>query len=254
VIATPFRGLLCAAAIALAPPAAAQGLDLSDMSAAERDAFRAEVRAFLVENPEVIVEALEVFEQRRAEQATERDRMMVQALAADLTDPATSWIGGNPDGDVTVIEFMDYRCGYCRRAHPEIEDLIASDGDIRYVLKEFPILGDQSMLAARFAIAARMVAGDDAYKRVHDALMTLEGDINELSLELMAEEIGLDAAAISARMGDAEVTDVIRANRVLAQELQINGTPSFVFGSEMVRGYVPLEAMRQIVAELRREG
>jgi len=248
------RRTLAALALTLALPAGAQGLDPAAMTPDERAAFHAEVRAYLVENPEVIVEALEIYEQRQAETAAERDRVMVEMLAPQLQDPATSWIGGNPDGDVTVVEFMDYRCGYCRRAHPEVAELVATDGNIRYILKEFPILGEQSVLASRFALATRLVAGDDAYKALHDAMMTMPGDFNELALELLAEELGLDADAITARMQDDAVTDVIRANHALARQLEINGTPSFVFGSEMLRGYLPLDGMRQIVAELRREG
>ena len=241
-------------ALCLASPAAAQGLDLTDMSEAERAAFRAEVRAYLMENPEVLMEAIGVLEQREAAARAEADAAKIEALSDRIYDTERSWVGGNPEGDVTLVEFIDYKCGYCRRAFPEVQELVASDGDIRLIVKEFPILGEQSVLASRFAIATLQVEGEDAYKQVHDRLITMRGDMNELALELVAEELGLDVEAIVARMDDEAVTEVIRANHALAQELSITGTPTYVLGDRMVRGYVPLDGMRAMVAEERNEG
>jgi len=248
------RLALAAAALAALPlftlPATAQ----SDMTDAERDAFRAEVRAYLLENPEVLLEAMEVLESREAEAQAEMDRLMVQANAQALYADPDAWVGGNPEGDITIVEFMDYRCSFCRRAFPEVQELVESDGNIRIIVKEFPILGEQSVLASRFAIATKLAHGDDAYKQVHDALMTMRGDMNVLAMELVAEELGLDAEAIVARMEDEEVTRVIRANHTLAQALQIQGTPTYVLGDHLVRGYVPLDGMREMVAAIRSEG
>ena len=241
-------------ALCLASPAAAQGLDLTDMSEAERAAFRAEVRAYLMENPEVLMEAIGVLEQREAAARAEADAAKIEALSDRIYDTERSWVGGNPEGDVTLVEFIDYKCGYCRRAFPEVQELVASDGDIRLIVKEFPILGEQSVLASRFAIATLQVEGEDAYKQVHDRLIAMRGDMNELALELVAEELGLDVEAIVARMDDEAVTEVIRANHALAQELSITGTPTYVLGDRMVRGYVPLDGMRAMVAEERNEG
>jgi protein-disulfide isomerase len=241
-------------ALGLAGPAAAQGLDLTDMSEAERAAFRAEVRAYLMENPEVLMEAIGVLEQREAAAQAEADAATIEALSDRIFDTERSWVGGNPEGDVTLVEFIDYKCGYCRRAFPEVQELVASDGNIRLIVKEFPILGEQSVLASRFAIATLQVEGADAYKQVHDRLIAMRGDMNELALELVAEELGLDVEAIVARMDDEAVTEVIRANHALAQELSITGTPTYVLGDRMVRGYVPLDGMRAMVAEERNEG
>ncbi len=148
-------------AMTLAAPAGAT--DLDNLTAADRAAFRAEVRAYLLENPEVLMEAIGVLEQRQASAEGERDQMMIAANADALFSSAFDVVLGNPEGDVTIVEFMDYRCGYCRRAHPEVADLIELDGNIRVIVKEFPILGEQSVLAARFAIATRIALGDDAY-------------------------------------------------------------------------------------------
>ncbi len=236
-------------ALSLAAPAAAT--DLDNLSDAERDAFRAEVRAYLLDNPEVLMEAIGVLEDRQAAAEGERDAMMVAANANALFSSAFDVVLGNPEGDITIVEFMDYRCGYCRRAHPEVADLLEFDDDIRLVVKELPILGEQSLLASRFAIATRIALGDEAYITVHDALMEMRGDVTEPSLMALAGELGLDGAEIMAAMDDPLVMQTIEYNHGLAQTLGISGTPSFVFGDQMVRGYVPLDGMQQIVAMLR---
>jgi len=236
-------------ALSLAVPAAAT--DLDNLSDAERDAFRAEVRAYLLENPEVLMEAIGVLEERQLAAEGERDEMMVAANADALFSSAFDVVLGNPEGAITIVEFMDYRCGYCRRAHPEVADLIDFDDDIRLVVKELPILGEESLLASRFAIATRIALGDEAYVAVHDALMEMRGDVTEPSLLALAEEVGLDGDEIMASMDDPLVMQTIEYNHALAQQLGISGTPSFVFGDQMVRGYVPLDGMQQIVASLR---
>jgi protein-disulfide isomerase len=241
--------LALAGALAAGPAAA----DLTDMSDAEREAFRAEVRSYLLENPEVLMEAIGVLEQRQAAADAERDTMAVAANSDALFSSAFDWVGGNPDGDVVLVEFMDYRCGYCRRAHPEVADLVELDGDIRYVIKEFPILGEQSVLASRFAIATRIAHGDEAYGEINDALMTMRGDMTEASLAARAQEIGLDPEPILAAMDDPLVDQTISYNHELAQRLSISGTPTFVFGDQLVRGYVPLDAMLEIVETVRED-
>ena len=140
----------------------------------------------------------------------------------------------------------------CSSDLADIAELVASDGNIRFIIKEFPILGEQSVLSSRFAIAVRQLAGDDAYKRAHDALITLRGDATLPTLKRLAGELGLDGPAIMVRMEMPEVTAVIDATRALGDRLQISGTPTFVIDQTMLRGYVPLDGMRQIVAEQRK--
>ena len=246
----PFRRLALAALLAgIALPAAA--LDLNAMTDEERQAFRAEVRDYLLENPEVLTEAIAVLEQRQQQQQIEADQALVQQNMSAIVEDGHSWVGGNPDGDVTVVEFMDYRCGYCRHAFQEVEDLVSGDGNIRFILKEFPILGPQSDLSSRFAIAVQQIHGPEVYKDVHDALMLLQADADETSLTKLAESFELDPAPIFERMDAPEVQAVIDENHALAQTLGISGTPTFVFGDQLVRGYVPLNVMQGIVQEER---
>ncbi|SER50917.1 Protein-disulfide isomerase [Tranquillimonas rosea] len=235
----------------LAGPAAA--FDIDAMSDSEREAFRGEVRAYLLENPEVLMEAISVLEQRDAEAQSASDAQLVSRNSDALFDDGHSWVGGNPDGDVTVVEFLDYKCGYCKRAHPEVTELIESDGNIRLIVKEFPILGEQSVEAASFAVAVLRTEGGEAYETVNDRLMAMRSDITENSLRRLSDELGLDTDTVMTEMEDPEVRSLLAENRQLGQTLQINGTPTFVFGDQLVRGYVPLDAMRDIVAE-EREG
>ncbi|MFY0632607.1 MAG: thioredoxin domain-containing protein [Vannielia sp.] len=248
-----FRAPLLAATLALtALPAAA--FDVAAMSDAEREAFRAEIRAYLLDNPEVLMEAIGVLEERQAADQAQGDVALVASNADALFNDANSWVGGNPEGDITIVEFMDYRCGYCKKAFPEVEELIKADGNIRFIVKEFPILGEQSVVASRFAIATLQVAGPEAYKKVHDAMMGQRGEFTEAALTSLAEQAGADPAPILAAMGSDEVSAVIAENHALAQAMQISGTPTFVLEDQMLRGYVPLEAMMGLVKEVRSAG
>ena len=232
----------------------ATAVELDAMTDAERAAFRAEIRSYLLENPEVLMEAIGVLEQREQAAKANNDVAMAQNNAALLFDDGHSFVGGNPDGDITIVEFMDYRCGYCKKAHPDVASLITADGNIRYIIKEFPILGDASELASRFAIAVKIVGGEVAYKVAHDTLMEFRGEMTNDSLGRLATSLGLSAADITVTMNSAEVNQIINDNRLLGQAMQITGTPTFVVQDQMLRGYVPQAQMAQIVARLREQG
>lgn len=234
-----------ASALALAAPAGA--MDLTELTDAERAQFRAEVRAYLMENPEVILQAVEQMQNRQAEAQMQADFDLVTANADEIFDDGYSWVGGNPDGDITLVEFLDYRCGYCKRAHGEVAKLLETDGNIKLIVKEFPILGDQSMLASRFAVATKQVAGGDAYKQLNDALMAFNGEVSLPALRRLGESFDLDVPAIEAKMDSDEVIQEITQTRALAQKLQITGTPTFVMQDEMLRGYLPYDQMMALV-------
>ncbi|MEX3315653.1 DsbA family protein [Sulfitobacter sp. PS-8MA] len=236
-------------ALALAAPVHA--MDLTELTDAERAQFRAEVRAYLMENPEVILQAVEQMQTQQAEAQMQADFDLVAAHADEIFNDGYSWVGGNPEGDITLVEFLDYRCGYCKRAHDEVAKLLETDGNIKLIVKEFPILGEQSMLASRFAVATKQVAGDDAYKQLNDALMAFNGDVTLPALRRLAESFDLDAEAIEAEMGSDAVTQEIAQTRALAQKLQITGTPTFVMQDEMLRGYLPYDQMMALVKEKR---
>lgn len=235
--------------IGTALPAAA--LDLSTLSDAERQAFRDEVRAYLLDNPEVIMEAVSVLEKRQAAQAQQDDLALVRANADALFDDGYSHVAGNPDGDVTMVEFVDYRCGYCRKAYGEVQELLKSDGNIRLILKEYPILGEDSLNSARFAVSAQLLLGEEAYDALHHKLITLRGAASTENLIALANDLGLDGQAIADGMTDDRVDDILGKNHALAQRLQITGTPAFVLGETLARGYMPLDQMQKFVANIR---
>ncbi len=222
----------------------------SDMPESDPD-FGDQVRAYLMEHPEVIFEAVAVYEERSMAAQDDMSRELIAANAEALFEDGVSWVGGNPEGDITLVEFVDYRCGFCQRAHGEVFAFLDADPDVRLVIKEFPILGPESEVASRFAIAVLALGGDDAYASVHDALLEHQGPVTEFYLEDLAVEMGLDFDAIEEEMQSEATTAVIVENRALAQRLQITGTPTFVMEDEMIRGFVEADVLIETAAALR---
>jgi len=230
----------------------ASAQSFTDMNDAETEAFGAAVRAYLLDNPEVIMEAVAVLEQRQQQNAASNDQDLVAQYYEQIFNDGFSHVGGNPDGVIQIVEFSDYKCGFCKRSYPELLVLIENNPDIRFVLKEYPILGAESVLSSRAAIAVLINEGDAVYKEFHGALMLENGPLTDLSLPLIAETLGIDSAKMIETMNTSLVTQIIQTNRSLGQQMQVSGTPTFVFGDQMVRGYVPLAQMQQIVDEIRR--
>lgn len=233
---------------ALASPSMA--FDIKSMTKDEKAAFGAAVREYLMENPQVLIESINVLETRQAEQSAQNDLELVAANRDAIFNDGHSWVGGNPDGDLTMVEFLDYRCGVCRQFNKEIFDAVAEDGNIRLILKEFPILGEESELSSRFAISVHQIAGDDAYKAAHDALITLRGPATLEALRKIADEIEVDADSIVQHINTEAVTKVLRDNRQLAEVMAIQGTPTFVIGDQLLRG-VPRVGVAETVAQIR---
>jgi protein-disulfide isomerase len=220
---------------------------LSDMSEADREALRTEIRAYLLEHPEVLSEAIQVLEQRRAADRDARDAALIAENSNALFGGEHNWVAGNPDGDITVVEFSDYRCGYCKRAHPEIKELLERDSNIRLVVKEFPILGPDSVTAAKIAQAALDI-DPERFGALHDELMAFQGQLSEAAAYQIAGTVGYDVAALKERAGSPDIEKRIGANYALARTLGLEGTPSFVVGKQILRGYLPLDGMIDVVA------
>ncbi len=222
----------------------------SDMTDVEREAFRNEVRAYLLENPEVLMEAIQILEARRNADSRDKDAMAIASNYQQIFKNPNSWVDGNPDGDITLVEFADYRCGYCKQAHPELKELLAQDPSIRLVVKEFPILGPDSVAAARAATAA-MEIDRAKFKAFNDAMMTFGGQLNETTIYQIAGAIGYDIPTLKARASEPDIEERIAETYALARELGLQGTPSFVLGDRIIRGYIPLDEMIAAVAEAR---
>ena len=243
--------LFSAAVLACTVALPVHALDLQNMTAEERAIFRQEVRAYLMEQPQVIMDAVNQLEARQQQDAAQADLTLVSDNAEALFNDGYSFVGGNPDGDITLVEFLDYRCGYCRKAHTEVAKMLETDGNIRLIVKEFPILGEQSVLASRFAMAVKQVAGDEIYKAVNDALMTLPGEISMPTLARLGKTYDLDMALVEDAMNGPEIADQLAQTKALAQRMRITGTPTFVLQDEMLRGYLPYDQMMLIVNDKR---
>lgn len=242
--------VLAAAAPVTLPVARAQEAPLrldAPLDDAARAALQTEIRSYLLANPEILTEMVALLETRRQAEVAAADKAMIAGNTAAIFDDGFSFVGGNPEGSVTLVEFLDYQCGYCRRAQPDITRLIETDGDIRWIVKELPILGPGSELAARAAIATLISVGPEAYADLNQRLMKLQGPIDAEILDRVLGEAGLDAAAIRAGMQTDEITRRLQATRDLASNLQVSGTPTFVLGDRMLRGAMPLEEMAALI-------
>ena len=242
-------GALALGASLLAAPLLAQ----TEMPPEERALLRSEVRRYLLEHPEIIMEAIQVLEDRRREAETMADRDLVTRNLEALHADGFSFVAGNPEGDVTVVEFLDYNCGFCKRAHDEVRQLIETDPGLRYVVKEFPILGPSSRLAAQAALAATYQDEGRRYLAYNDALMSHQGQLSERAVFDYADDVGLHVRQLRRDMERPEIEERLGRTQGLARALRIEGTPSFVIGGQLVRGYVPLDRMREAVARERAE-
>lgn len=210
--------------------------------------FERRVHAYLLENPDVIIESLQGWEVRLAA-AEQTEALAAVAKWADaLFRDATSPVGGNPEGDVTLVEFFDYNCPYCRQVAPTMIEAEAADAQLRIVYKEFPILGPNSVLAAAAALAAHR---QDRYVAFHQALMQVSGTVDEEAVMAVATKLGLDLDRLEADMESPEIQAAIDRNLALAQVLRISGTPGFVIGEEVLRGATDLETLQALVARAR---
>jgi protein-disulfide isomerase len=205
------------------------------------------VRDYLLREPEIIYQALEELQRRQAEAAAERQRTAVAANRVQLFDRAGDPVAGNPVGDVTVVEFFDYQCQYCRRVVPSLQALLAEDQDLKVVFKEFPILGEASVTAARAALAARE---QDRYLPFHFALMSAR-DLSLGTIMALARSVGLDTERLASDMESPAIEAQLQANLTLARELGIEGTPAFVVGDELIPGAVDKARLAQLIEEAR---
>lgn len=208
------------------------------------------IHQYLLEHPEVIIEAVEVLRAREQADKVAGAREQIELQREALINDPTSPVAGNPEGDVTLVEFFDYHCGYCKRVLGDILVLLDDDANVRIVYKEFPILGPQSVTAARIALAAHR-QDPDKYLAFHVALMTSRARLNEDRAFQMAREMGFDVDGLKADMNSDEISKIIQDNIELARLLGINGTPSFVIGDQLIPGAVSLDTLKELIESAR---
>ena len=212
------------------------------------EAFGERVRGYLLSNPQVLHEVIAELKKQDEIASAKQQKEMMTTLAADLKNDGYSYVAGNPDGDVTIVEFFDYRCGYCKKSFPDLMKTVEEDGNIRLVLKEFPILGPESILASQAAIAA---IEQDKYMELHTALMTSRGGLTIDRIRSIASDVGIDVEKLEVDMQSDEVRETVEKNYRLAKQLGIDGTPAFVINEEFIPGLISGAEMKQIVAEVR---
>jgi protein-disulfide isomerase len=241
--------ILCAAAAVplLARPAAAE----EALTPAQKQSFEKLIHDYLLDHPEVLIEALQAAEDKMKQQAEERAQQAIASRSQELLADPEAPVVGNPQGDVTLVEFFDYRCPYCKQVSPSLQALIKEDSRLRVVYNEFPVLGRESVYASRAALAAKK---QGKYEPFHNALMGLKGQLGDEVVLKTAASVGLDVEKLKSDMGTPDIEAQLRRNHELAQALEVRGTPAFIVGSTLIPGAVDVATLRQKIAEARKPG
>jgi protein-disulfide isomerase len=244
--------LALAAILALALPILAGGVATSAHAAEfadnQRDEIKEIVHEYLLEHPEVIAEAIMELRKRQQQEEDAQNQGMLKEYSNALFATPTDAVLGNPNGDVTLVEFFDYRCGYCKAVFPQLTDVVHSDGNVRLVMKEMPILGAESVMAAQWSVAALKL---DGYEAFHSALMTHKGNVTLDLLKSVAKDSGLDPEKMAKVAQSKEVGDELQASLDLARALNISGTPAFVIGDVLVPGAIGADQLKALIDQQR---
>lgn len=244
------RGLLLwlwlglGAALWLMPRAAAA----NEFTPAQRHEIEAIIKDYLTKNPDVTMQALQAAEDKIKKDAHDKAAQALTTRRKEVLDDPQTPVGGNPKGDVSLVEFFDYRCPYCKQVEPSLEALLRQDPQLRFVYKEFPVLGPASVTAARAALAAR---AQGKYAAFHRAMMAVKGEFDDAAVFTVADTVGLDVTRLKKDMEAPEIDSTLKANLALAAALDIRGTPGFVIGDEIVPGAVSLGELKKLIAKAR---
>lgn len=222
-------------------------------SADQKKVIEQIVRDYLIANPEVMIEVQQALDAKLEKQQADKLKTLISKNSQDIFRSPRAAVAGDPEGDITVVEFFDYNCGYCKRSLGEVMKLVDNDKKVRVVFKELPILSSGSKQAAKIALAARM---QGKYWEFHKAMLTFKGQANEESALKIAEKLGLDVAQLKRDMESAEVAEELAKAEDLAQKMGINGTPHFLVGDRQVPGAPDdlFNLLEKHVAELRKQG
>ena len=225
---------------------AASGVQAQSFTEDEESRIRELVREYILDDPEIIAEAITLLQARQETARVERQQQNLADLQDELRNPVENTVIGNPDGDITVVEFFDYNCGYCKSMFQTVADSMQENPDLRIVLIEFPILGPNSVTATKAALASRQ---QDLYGPFHQALMNHRGNLSESTIMTLARGVGLNIDQLKVDMKDPEIEEIIDKNRAMAQKLEISGTPAFVVGSNLIPGALPPDQFNRLIQE-----
>ncbi len=217
------------------------------LSPEQQAEVKALIGSYLKENPEVIIEAIQAWRSKQEAAEAAMTREAIQELMAEAKG-TSSPVWGNPQGDVTAVEFFDYNCPYCKSVFPGMRKLVREDGNIKVVMKEFPVLGPNSEYAARAALAAQK---QGKYEAFHVEMMGKQSRLSPEGVIAAAKKVGLDIDRLKKDMDSAEVTEELDRNNIWAQRLGISGTPAFVIGDELIPGAIDGRQMKRYVDKVR---
>jgi len=215
----------------------------------DRASFGKRVRDYLVTNPEVLVEAMQELERRQDGQRDAVAQKAIREHKTELFSDPDNPVGGNASGDVVIVDFNDYQCPYCKRAHQAIKSVVAADGKVKLIYKDLPILGEPSRIAALAALAA---AKQGKHLAVHNALMEYSGKLDRDRILEIVASTGADMAQLEKDMDDPKFKELIDRNMALAGALGVRGTPAFVIGGQFVPGAIDADTLKQLIAEARK--
>ncbi|MDH5253799.1 MAG: DsbA family protein [Nitrospira sp.] len=219
--------------------------ETKDASALSQELTDAAIERYIRTHPEVIVQSLQALEAKREAELRERQKVALATKQHDLLHDPTSPVSGNPKGEITLVEFYDYRCGFCKKAAQAVTELQKEDPRVRVVYKDFPILGEPSELAAKAALASQAQGKHQVF---HEALLASHADMTREEILKIAVTVGLDVKRLEADMANPAWQAVIEKNRALAQDLGISGTPGFIVGNELVPGMLDLNGLKELIA------
>ncbi len=250
--ALPLRltAVLFACAFALSLPQAANALNANDKKEVEQI-----IRDYLMKNPELLRDVMQELEKKMAAEENSRRAGAMKENAKLIYDSPRGVVVGNPKGDVTIVEFFDYNCGYCKRAMEDMMKLVSADPKLKFVLKEFPVLGQGSLDTAKVAVAVRMQDTDGKkYLKFHQTLLSGRGEVNGEKAKAAAQEAGVDMAKLEADLKTPEIEATLQESGQLADLLGISGTPSYVMPNEVVPGAVGVAELKKRVDAVRKCG
>jgi protein-disulfide isomerase len=231
---------------AATPAPAPQSVSTQTLTPEQQEAIGVLIKNYIIAHPEVVQSALDELDKRQKVAEAEKARMTIKDNNATLFNSAHQVVLGNPKGEVTMVEFFDYNCGFCKRALPDMMSLLGANPNLRFVLKEFPVLGDGSVEAAHVAVAARMQdPTGKKYIEFHQKLLGGRGAADKARALAVAKEVGFDMARIEKDMDSAEVKTTIDEDMKLADLLGVSGTPTYVIGDEVVVGAVGLDELKK---------
>jgi protein-disulfide isomerase len=246
-----YRAPLVAFALACGLVAAQAGpVGAAEIPAPQRQAIEGIIHDYLMQNPDILIEALRGAEDKLNREADAKAAKVLADRRSEIfNDPATP-VGGNEQGDVTIVEFFDYRCPYCKQVLPTLQTVLKQDHNLRFIYKELPVLGPASVVAAHAALAARQQGKYDAF---HTAMMATRGQITEETVYRVAGSVGLDIDRLKQDMAAPEIERELKANLALADALNIRGTPGFIIGDHIVPGALDLDALKNMIADARKQ-